>query len=265
MSLNMPSPLNQTTLAKALGPHSFLKRIEVFETIDSTNSHAKRLLADRSRKPSLIIAEEQTQGRGRFGKTWQTEKGKNLMFSLLVSPKIPRQNFGLLPLLTSLGVVKTVESTTKINVITKWPNDLLINDKKICGILLETVSSHPGWVVIGIGLNVNQTEFPSDLHATSLALETGKQIDRTKLLSSIIHHLEWLYRSQSPDQFRSMLAEWKSRCTMLNKTIQLQSDDGVITGLATGIADDGGLHLLVEGEAKKLYAGDVTVVEAGGS
>ena len=254
------SLLAKPSIQKALGIRSFLKSIEVLDSVDSTNSYGKRLLLDGVSEATMIVAEEQTQGRGRFGRTWEGEKGKNLTFSLVVSPGISQQKFGVLPLLTELGVADAVASVARIESATKWPNDLLIAGKKVCGILLETVSSRPDMVVIGVGLNVNQSQFSPGLNATSLSLEHGKPIDRLELLVSILHRLDWLARPLMPEKVSAMLTEWQARCSMMRKSVRVEMENGIVSGFARGIADDGALLLVVNGTEQLVHAGEVTIL-----
>ncbi|MEX1160334.1 MAG: biotin--[acetyl-CoA-carboxylase] ligase [Balneolaceae bacterium] len=168
-----------------------------FKELDSTNSHAKKMRIDASLHGSVVLADHQTGGRGQHSRKWQTEAGANLTFSLIFAPK-KQDRFTLLTLACALAVSEAIEEETGICTRLKWPNDILHEGQKICGILTETQFSGSKLerIIIGIGLNVNQLNFSEELAsiATSLAIINSKKIKREQLLAAILKKTEYYYR-----------------------------------------------------------------------
>lgn len=168
-----------------------------FEEIPSTNSFAKKLQEDSPLHGSLILTDHQTGGRGQYERKWTVEKGKNLTFSLIFEPK-KAERFTLLTLTCALAVRDAVNKLAGLEAMIKWPNDILNEGKKLCGILTETqfLGNHLERVVVGIGLNVNQQKFSGELEnsATSLSIESSGEISREKVLAEILQNIEYRYR-----------------------------------------------------------------------
>jgi BirA family biotin operon repressor/biotin-[acetyl-CoA-carboxylase] ligase len=260
------SPLLDTAaLKKGLHTKKFGQKIFSFETIDSTNNCAKALAGCWAEEGTLVLSEEQTAGRGRLGRTWQAAPNENLTFSLILRPNLPAEAMNLLPLYAAVAVAEAVEKTTGIAVECKWPNDLLIQNKKAAGILLEgsLKEDKVDFVVIGIGLNVNQTTFPPDLkgRATSLRLESGREVERAGLLRAILRSLEAHYFTIMKQGFHAILPLWLSRTRMINKQITVSQDGATLSGVVTGLSPEGALIVRTNGAEKTLYAGDVSIVE----
>lgn len=251
-------------LRKGLRTSRFGSKIYTFDTIDSTNNCARALAGCWADEGTVIIAEQQTAGRGRLGRSWEANPNENLTFSIILRPRMPAEAINLLPLSVSVAVAQAVEQVTGVRLECKWPNDLLANKKKVAGILLEGSFSGSSveWIVIGIGINVNQTIFPGDLaqKATSLKLATNSDIDRTVLFRSILESLERYYRTGTDSGFQSILPDWIARSTMIDKNISLMENGKVVTGVVKGLSRDGGLILRTEGTERTLFAGDVTVL-----
>ncbi len=169
---------NDKTISQNLNTKIFGQKIFFFKSIKSTMDYAKKLAEKGEPEGTVVIADYQSHGRGRFGRIWKAEPEKNILMSVILRPTIPLDKFGILSFLTSISVAEAIEKNVDVKITTKWPNDLLINGKKFCGILLEasiTVESGD-FVIIGIGINVNQENFPKEIqdYATSLYIETGK-------------------------------------------------------------------------------------------
>ncbi len=251
-------------LRKGLKTKTFGNKIYTFDTIDSTNNCSKVLAEVGASEGIVVIAEEQTAGKGRLGRTWQANAGENLTFSLLLRPRVSPDALNLLPLYVAVAVSEAIERASNLKVECKWPNDLLVNNKKIGGILLEgsvkeNIVEH---VVIGLGINVNQTQFSPDFKtkATSLRLESRQQIDRIKLFREIIASLESQYKDFSKSAFRSIIPLWEKRSTMMNKPILVSQSGNVFSGTVKGLSPEGGLLLEADGTTKTLFAGDVTIL-----
>jgi BirA family biotin operon repressor/biotin-[acetyl-CoA-carboxylase] ligase len=212
---------------------------------------------------TIVLAEEQSAGRGRFARTWFSEKNRNLTFSILLKPESLNDKLSLLSLLAGVAVVKSINSATGLTATCKWPNDVLLQGKKVCGILSELVKDTDGrtCVIVGIGINVNQTEFPEELQgtATSLSLQTRRTIDRLHLLSVLLEELKNGYEQFQSGEYSAIIQDWKKHCAMLGQQISVQQNDSTLTGIASDIAEDGALLIQSRNGLIKVYAGDVTI------
>lgn len=168
-----------------------------FEELPSTNSYAKQLNGENSQHGALVLTDDQTGGRGQYDRIWKAEPGKNLTFSLIFEPQ-KAERFTLLTLACALAVSEIVNACAEVDTKLKWPNDILCNGKKLCGILTETQFSGNKLerVVVGLGLNINQVEFQGELaeKATSLRKECSKEFSREKVLADILQKIEYRYR-----------------------------------------------------------------------
>lgn len=242
----------------------FGKKVYTFQTIDSTNNCARALAGCWAEEGTVVIAEEQTAGKGRLGRTWLATPGENLTFSIILRPSLPSEEMNLLPLLVAVGVARAVESVISMNVQCKWPNDLLLDGKKFAGVLMEGVLSNNAvdYVVVGIGINVNQTLFPPELaeRATSLRLATGASINRDTLFRAILHSLETEYDSLSASGFHEVLPRWLSYAPIVGRQVTISQDGSILAGTVRGISKHGGLIVETNGEERVVFAGDVTIL-----
>jgi|WetSurMetagenome_2_1015567.scaffolds.fasta_scaffold04050_4 BirA family transcriptional regulator, biotin operon repressor / biotin---[acetyl-CoA-carboxylase] ligase len=249
-------------LQSGLSTQIFGKKIFIFDSIDSTNAYAKTLASTSAEEGTIVIAEYQTTGHGRLGRTWRAESGSNILFSIIIRPTIEINKVGLLPFFAAVGVALAVETITGTCCECKWPNDVLLNGKKCCGILLESSFQHNvlDYAVIGIGVNVNQKVFDEDLkdRATSLIQEYGKKFDRKSVLHHILTSLELLYSEVKVGSFETILKEWNARTTMFGKQVTLTQAGEQIHGRAISLSMDGGLVLATPAGQRVCYAGDVT-------
>lgn len=252
------------TLRKGLKTQRFGNKIYTFDTIDSTNNCARALAACWAEEGTVIIAEEQTAGKGRLGRTWHARPNENLTFSIILRPSADPEKVNILPLFVAVAVAQAIERTTSLKVECKWPNDLLVNGKKTAGILLEGSVKENAleYVVVGIGVNVNQVLFPHDLEgkATSLRLEHGKEVDRIALFREILSSLENHYKTLSSNGFNAVLPLWLARSSMINREISVSERGSVFSGVVRGLSPEGGLILDSPQGAKTLFAGDVTIL-----
>lgn len=240
---------------------NFIKKIYAFETLDSTNTLAKSL--KDIEHATLIITDEQFAGRGRQGRKWSSEKGKNLTFSIIVKPNVQRGILGLLPLSAGLAVAEAIEATASLRAVCKWPNDVLIENKKVCGILCETTSRKEGlFVIIGSGINVNQASFPDELSniATSLSIVMNKEVDRLDLLNAVLERFEHWYNEIVEGNSLQMLQQWKAHSTMLGKPIIVQEGNTTRSGVAVDLTESGELILQTNSTTTKILSGDVHLV-----
>lgn len=241
------------------------QKILTFDTVDSTNKVLKDLAITGALEGTIVIAEFQTAGRGRLNRTWYAERGKNLLLSILLRPE-EAESVHLLTYLTALSAADAVEENTGLRVECKWPNDLLINGRKFCGILLESAwdGQKVQYVIVGVGMNVNQENFPPDLRltATSLRLECGKEFDRVQILQAFLQKLESRYLESKASGFRGTMESWTRKCSMFGKEITLEQEGKVLSGTVLRLDRDGSLVLLSNGREINVYAGDVTVLRS---
>jgi BirA family biotin operon repressor/biotin-[acetyl-CoA-carboxylase] ligase len=246
------SPLEREALAAAAGP---AWTVTLLPRADSTNAAAAR-----SPVPgTLVVADHQTAGRGRLDRTWETPPGSALTFSAVVDPRLDDALWPLLPLATALAVADGVHRVTGLDLALKWPNDLLVGDGKVAGILLERVTAPGGPVaIIGIGLNVGMSaeQLPVPT-ATSLAL-AGVDADRTALLGGIAQALAAGLAALRADP-PGMLTRYREACSTLGREVTVHLPDGSEhRGTATEVDEHG--RLVVAGRA--IGAGDVLHVRA---
>ena len=239
------------------------KKIFLFESIDSTNVCAKTLAEAGCEEGTVVAAEMQTAGKGRLGRTWISESGTNLLFSLVLRPNIKAEQAGLLSLLAAAATSAAIEEAVNIKTTCKWPNDLLLNGKKCCGILLESslTPAAVNYAIIGIGLNVNQTQFDSELEtrATSLKIAGCKDIDRIVLLRTILEHLDRNYMLVQQNKWNAILKSWRQRATMLGSEITIAHNSKPVQGIARDITDNGGLILETASGTQIFYDGETTL------
>ncbi len=252
-------------LQSGLNTLIFGKKIFTYESIDSTNLCAKTLAGSGAEEGTVIITEFQTAGRGRLGRTWQAEAEKNLLFSVIIRPKLEINKIGLLPFFAAVGVAQALETVTGIRFECKWPNDVLLNEKKCCGILLESSFQNNvlDYAVIGIGVNVNQKAFDVEIkeRATSLSQECGREFDRRELFHRIMTSLELLYSEVKNGNFIKTLNEWRVRTTIFGKQITISQAGELLNGRAIALSADGGLVIATPDGQRVCYAGDVILTD----
>jgi BirA family biotin operon repressor/biotin-[acetyl-CoA-carboxylase] ligase len=200
----------------------------------------------------VVVAEQQTAGRGRVDRSWESPPRSGLTFSVLLRPVLPAPEWGWLPLLTGLAVARALRLRAEVDALLKWPNDVLVDGRKVCGVLAEVPG--PGAVVVGIGLNVStrRDELPVET-ATSLLLEHAASTDRDTLLRAVLRELARVMAD--PVEGR---AGYRAMCSTLGLEVRLELPDRAVTGVAERVDDDG--RLVVDGTA--YGAGDVVHLRA---
>ncbi|MFI5236778.1 MAG: biotin--[acetyl-CoA-carboxylase] ligase [Ignavibacteriales bacterium] len=234
------------------------------EEIDSTNTE---LLSNKQlykKTGTILLAEKQLKGKGRRDRTWQSAKGLNLTFSVLITKDILTEiNINHLNLATSIAVASAIEKHYQLRTELKWPNDVLIEGKKVSGILIESIikGNKTERTVIGIGINLNQMAFHGDFNfpPTSLKLETKSDIDRENFLAEVLNILEVLF-FKLEHQSQSVLQEWRSKCNMIGGKITITDGQQTKSGIFFDIDPDGYLLLKNNGNLEKIHFGDVSVI-----
>jgi len=236
------------------------KRVLYYPRVTSTNEIARQQALRKAPEGTAVIADIQTAGRGRLKRQWVTPHG-NIAVTVILYPS--RKDLQYLTMLAALAVSHTIEATTKLKCQLKWPNDVLINNKKVCGILLESQAETEGvkYTIVGIGINVNMklADYPEIATiATSLADESGKEVSRLALLRNLFVDIEKLYLGLQAG--KTPLGEWRNSLITIGKKIHVRSGDDLFEGTCESVADDGSLMLRCEsGELLKFMAGDVTL------
>ncbi len=234
------------------------------EEIDSTNLEAARL-ADSLPHGAVIAADAQTAGRGRRGRSWVSRKGENLYFSLLLKPEFSPEKASMLTLVMALAVAEGIEQMYECEPQIKWPNDIVVHGRKVCGILTEMQleSGRIKCVIVGVGINVNQMTFEEEglVHASSLQKETGMCKDRRELLETVIaRFMSWYEVFCEEGTLQSMKAAYEGRLANLSKEVRVLDPKGEYSGIALGINDQGELLVRREdGSQEAVYAGEVSV------
>lgn len=228
-------------------------RLLVKESVASTNDEIRRLGEQGAAEGFIVLAERQTEGRGRRGAAWFSPPGESLAFSVLLRPGEPKALWPRLALATGLAVAEALEEHVPLAGI-KWPNDVWTGGRKISGILVEAGRD---FVVAGIGLNVNTTSFPPEVSetATSLAMETGGPFSRPAVLASIIRHLA-VRKNQIGPEFGEVIRAIRLRCVLTGHEVSLLTPNGPKTGTVTGISDHGELLLRTSGGIEALMQAD---------
>lgn len=230
------------------------------ETLASTMDEAFRLGMEGSPEGTVVCAEMQTKGRGRLGRGWVSPKYKGVYCSIILRPKLSPSDLSKLTLLSAVAVAEAVERVAHIQPTIKWPNDLLVKGKKLAGILTELRAEvdQMKFVIVGIGINVNNLSSHLIDGATSLKHETGHNLSRVEILQEILRVFEgWYIRCQSGD-FGEVLGVWKERSSTLGKRVRVTDPASVIEGIAVDLDRDGGLLVRQDsGVVIKKLSGDV--------
>ncbi len=263
--LGVPEMLLPAEILEGIGTEIFGRRdIAYFGELDSTNRKAKEMAAEGAPEGTLVVAEEQSRGRGRIGRSWYSPAREGIYMSLILRPKLPPNEAPKITLVTGVSVAEALLAVTPLQPAIKWPNDILVNGRKICGILTETSTEMDAidFVVVGVGMNVNTPEFPDELNeiGTSIYLETGKAFDRITLLQEFLHQFEQLYFTFLKSGFESIGKRWGELSILMEKDVTVQMIDRSCSGRVLKLDRDGALIIRSEnGELEKIYSGDIHI------
>jgi len=263
----LPDILAPSLIRPELGENQIGHRIVHYFRTDSTNNVALELAAQGAEHGTVVVAEEQTAGRGRLGRDWYSEKSSGIYASIILRPPLAPAAASVLTLLAGVAVHQAVRSTTGLPVDIRWPNDLLINGKKVCGILTEMSAEldrlHA--VVLGIGLNVNHREMPANLKqiATSLRMEGRKIYSRAQILAALLKELEKKYRLLLDAGSAAIAQAWAAASSYAEgKRIRVLSGSDEFAATTAGLEPNGALRIRREdGREESLVAGEITEVK----
>lgn len=227
---------------------------------DSTNRQARMLAREGAKHGTLVLADRQTAGRGRRGRSWISPAGEGVFMSLIVRPEVEASQAAKMSLALALAVAKAIRQETGLDARIKWPNDIVIRGRKICGLLLEMEGAQDGMlsIVAGVGINVHQTQFEEEIAhtASSLDLLAGKRISRSAIVRAFLMEFERVLALSDEE----MMQEYRALSATIAQRVQVIALDGTCTGTARGITESG--SLLVEdesGEMREVLAADVSV------
>ncbi len=255
--------LNIEFIKDSLIGKTFVSSVHYFDEIDSTNNFAKNL---NSEDNALVLTEYQSEGKGRFERAWDSEKGMNLMFSVKKKFYIDAKQNSYINFYFSYFLYDTIRSVLEENSVKsdtnmlniKWPNDILLDSKKISGLLIESILNKKDYI-IGAGLNVNQKEFHSGLNASSLINHTKAEINLSQLLVKIINsydrNMDLIYDSK----FDEIYNLWKKSTNMIGKDVEFTINNAINCGKIIGLMEDGGIKILADNEEKTYHSGEIKI------
>ena len=265
--LSAPDILTSAAITAGLATKRLGRHVICLSETGSTNVEAYRLAEEGAAEGTVLIADSQFQGKGRLGRNWHSPSGVNIYCSLVMRPPIPPVDAFQLTFLSAVAVARAMESVISARPIIKWPNDILLNGKKVAGLLNEmsAETERVNFVILGIGLNVNmrQDQFPLDLRhpATSLFIESGREINRLNFMRELLVSLDSLYSEFLLNGYCAVRNEWVSRCGMIGRRVAVSGTTEQIEGIATGIDDHGALLVEREsGSLARVLAGDVRIL-----
>lgn len=260
-------PLDLRSVRDRLVAQRLGTEFHYFAEIGSTNTYARRLAEQGAREGELVVADSQTDGRGRLGRRWVSPANLNLYFSVILRPKLPPARAPQITLMAAVALAETLQSFLPVPPAIKWPNDITVNGKKLAGILTEMSCGTKAvdFVILGIGVNVN---YPVDLmpeairqRATSVSAECLKKISREDFLRRLIQHLDRCYGEIEENGFAPLAPRWEAYFGWRGQPVRIELLGQVMFGIARGLDHDGALLLEDDhGSLQRVIAGDVTTV-----
>ena len=266
--LASPNRLLGADLQARLGEPQIIGRdIHVLDQATSTNDVIEQMAAENASEGLVVFSESQTKGRGRLGRRWSSPSGKGLWFSILLRPNLHPTEITQLTAATATALTRAIASETGLHVEIKWPNDLLLNGKKIAGILTELQAEldRVRHVIIGIGMDVQQSpsDFPEELRksATSLKIALGRPVDRPSLATAALRELDRDYARILKRQFEELAEEWESRCGTLGQHVSIKVGGRTLCGRAESLDPNGALLIRTDhGQLEPVTGGDVLIL-----
>ena len=260
---SVPDLLLPEILRPLLRGTMFEAHLHHFYKIGSTNSAAMGSAAEGVPEGSVLLAEEQTAGRGRGANTWQSPRSTGIYCSVVLRPPLPPSDVLLLSLMAGLAVQAAIQQTdSRVQADLKWPNDILIGGKKVCGILTEmnAEATRVRYVVVGVGINVNQSSFPKELQATSLRLATGSEWSRVELASALLKSLDREYRQfvQGAEARAAILRRFAENSSWLHgKKVRIEENGSAFEGTTEGLDARGFLQVRTAHGMQTVLSGTV--------
>ena len=243
------------------------QKVIAFQAVQSTNKTASTLADQGAKEGTIVVAEKQTQGKGRFGRNWHSIEKKGIYCSIILRPPFSPEFAPGLSLMTAVALADTLKGFTDANVQIKWPNDILLNGKKTAGILTELSAekNRINHVIVGVGININHSknDFSDELlnRATSIAIENKAVINRVDLLKKFLVYFESMYELYKSDRLKTIHNKLLSYSSLLGTNIQLSQGNELIDGKVVDINNNGALVLESHGKEIVINSGEVTVVK----
>ncbi len=257
--------LNEAEIRAVLTSRWLGQNLKFFEETDSTNNAIRRMAENGAPEGTLAVAEIQTAGKGRRGRSWNSPKGSGIWHSFLLRPEFAPDRASMLTLLAAMAVLRSIKEVTGLDGMIKWPNDIVVNGKKVCGILTEmsTEEDTIRYVVVGIGINANTPDFPEEIRptATSLMLELKTPVCRAKLINGIMCAFEEYYTvfCETKDMSR-LKALYNQNLVNAGRSVKVLAFAGDYIGISHGINDEGELIVeLPDGTIREVNSGEVSV------
>jgi BirA family transcriptional regulator, biotin operon repressor / biotin---[acetyl-CoA-carboxylase] ligase len=261
-------PLDIAGIRVALKSERLGAKFHYFAELPSTNDYARGLAESGAGEGEVVIAEAQSQGRGRLGRRWESPPCANLYLSVILRPTLPPAHAPQITLMAAVALAETVASLIQQAPTIKWPNDILVEGQKLAGVLTEAACGMERieYVILGIGINVNYDidSMPAEIRhrATSMAHLMRAEVDRKNVLLRLIQALDRCYGDLEEAGFEALRPRWESYFGLRGQRVRVESPDAVLTGRARGIGRDGALILEDEqGTLLRVYAGDVIPLE----
>lgn len=257
--------MNETELKEALAGIAFLRGSSFFPVIDSTNSELRRRAEQGAQAPILVVADQQSAGRGRRGRSWDSPAGTGVWMSLLLRPTVRPERASVLTLVCALAVADAIREVTGLETGIKWPNDVVIGGKKVCGILTEmnTDMDAISYVILGIGINVNTEYFPEEIRATatSLKIERGEAVSRTAVIGAIIRRFaDYFEKFEKTEDMSALKDSYEAQLVNRGREVLVLDPRGEYRGSAQGITLTGELLVRTEkGDIAAIRSGEVSV------
>ncbi|MFD1030850.1 biotin--[acetyl-CoA-carboxylase] ligase [Metaplanococcus flavidus] len=260
----IPDSLEAAAIQPLLKTVRYGKTLEYLSSCESTQIIAHQLAQQLVPDGTVVLSEEQTAGRGRMARKWDSAHGKGIWMSIILRPDIPLQRAPQFTLIAAVSVVRAIEEVTGLNPDIKWPNDILLNGKKCTGILTELQSDADGIqaLIIGIGLNANQEmeDFSDEVKdiATSLKLKKGSPVSRQELVRSILYYLELYTAIYIDEGFAAIKLMWEGYSTTIGKPVRARMAKETLEGIAESITDEGVLQIRTpDGKLHGIYSADI--------
>jgi BirA family biotin operon repressor/biotin-[acetyl-CoA-carboxylase] ligase len=265
--MNNHDIINVEDITSALKTRIIGKKITHYHETDSTNTRARQFALDGCQEGTVITAESQSKGRGRENRDWHSPHGTGIYMSVILYPRISLKGLPRITLVAAVAVAEALKNSAHIRVEIKWPNDLLLNNKKICGILTELCSlgNEKNAVIVGIGINVNTPAdmFPADIAniASSILIETKEKFSRLEIIKSVIEYFDRYYEVFLQSGFDSILGTWKDYSNIVGRKIQVKQSGTAVTGTVIDVDMDGALLLKNgDGVIRTIYSGDISYI-----
>lgn len=261
----LPDVLHADDMLSLVASNKVIGRdIRVFQETSSTNDVAERLARDNVAEGAVVFAETQQKGRGRLGRKWVSPPSQGLWLSVLLRPGLRPQDATQITVLAATALVRSLRFHGIAQASIKWPNDILVRDLKLAGVLTELAAEidRVRYVILGIGVNVNIATFPPELRgtATSLQIETGHRVRRAELAASILRELDYDYDRLSQGLFARIAEEWAGQSATLGRRVKIRVGDRSVYGRAESLDDSGALLVRTEhGRLERIVGGDVTL------